>query len=339
MRLGPQRLNAVIILHKIFLSGCYLFDFWCRGQSYSSNSILSNIYNSSTDCSILGVVLWVILWRIGLTNLMWTGVFFRVLGAVSSETWPAVWIMIETNLISFLPLLGSKSSIKKNCLLYFIVQSVGSLALLLGGLLYDWRVIFGVGLLFGLLLKARLAPFHFWGGAIICKITIVLGFTFLTWQKLIPLFMILIRTNNGYVNVIILVNVFIGALRRLGTKDLLHVLFFSGLLHSGWTISPSIVGASIYFLLYCLISAPIFNSPNTTNLSILILNIAGIPPMTGFFIKLEVLQIVRYGLGVALILSSLFMLYTYARTFLNKTPIGKFNLITLFICSIGPMII
>lgn len=242
--------------------------------------------------------------------------------------------------MSFLPLLGKRGRIKKNCLLYFIVQSVGSLSLLLGGLLYDWRVIFGIAVLFGLLLKARLAPLHFWGGAIINKITIVLGFTFLTWQKLIPIFLILIRTNKNYVSVIILLNVFVGSLRRLGTKCLLNVLFFSSLLHRGWAISPPLVGTVIYFLLYCLITAPIFTSPNSTNLSILILNIAGIPPMTGFFMKLEVLQIVGFGYGSILIISSLFMLFTYARTFLNsQLYTGDFNWFTVLICIFIPLLI
>lgn len=63
--------------------------------------------------------------------------------------------MFEVNLISFVPLISGSYRLKKIVLLYFFVQRIGSLLVLSCGVV-------GLGYAYaGLLLKARIAPFHF----------------------------------------------------------------------------------------------------------------------------------------------------------------------------------
>ena len=66
---------------------------------------------------------------------------------------------LELNLLGFVPLAMLRTENKKPAIYYFVVQRVGSLLLLFGGMSV------GVALslcLFGLLLKMGLAPTHFW---------------------------------------------------------------------------------------------------------------------------------------------------------------------------------
>ena len=78
---------------------------------------------------------------------------------IRSTAWPVAWMGLELNLLGFVPLAMIRTENKKPAIYYFVVQSVGSLLLLFGGMSV------GVALslcLFGLLLKMGLAPMHFW---------------------------------------------------------------------------------------------------------------------------------------------------------------------------------
>ena len=85
-------------------------------------------------------------------------------------------MIMEVNLISFLPLILNTGLNKKNSILYFLMQSVGSLMMLRGGIIE----IMAICVLGGILLKASIAPFHFWGPVIIQNITKFNTFIFLT---------------------------------------------------------------------------------------------------------------------------------------------------------------
>ena len=78
---------------------------------------------------------------------------------VGANAWPVAWMGLELNLLGFIPFAIIRTENKKPAIYYFVVQSVGSLLLLFGGMSV------GIALslcLFGLLLKMGLAPLHFW---------------------------------------------------------------------------------------------------------------------------------------------------------------------------------
>ena len=85
-------------------------------------------------------------------------------------------MIIELNLISFLPLIVSDRVNKKNAILYFVIQSVGSLIILSGGIV-EVMIYCVAG---GLLLKGGLAPFHFWGPILIVNLSKINALIFLT---------------------------------------------------------------------------------------------------------------------------------------------------------------
>ena len=267
---------------------------------------------------------------------MWTGVLFGTIGALSRETWPTVWILIEVNLISFLPLIHSKWNCKKVRLLYFIMQGVGSLSILARGLMFDRRTLLMKWIIFGLLLKSALSPFHFWGVVIASRLTNLLNYLFLTWQKITPLFLIPVVATKFDLISILLINIMIGTICRIGSKALGLILFYSGLSHVSWVLSAPALSGYSYFLLYSIILAPIFliKSPD---LPYLIFNLAGLPPMSGFYLKLTVLHLVRYSLGIFLLLLSSALLYAYLRVFLVTIPKGMVSPLTLCTCRLGAL--
>ena len=112
-----------------------------------------------------------------------------------------------------------------------------------------------------------------------------------------------------------------------GSKRLFVVLFYSSMLHVGWVFASYSVQ---YFLLYCVVTAPVLLGKNV---SILMLNLAGLPPLTGFMIKLSVLQLIPRGLCILALFLSLVILYSYLRIFVR----GEKNLeaTTAIACRLG----
>ena len=79
--------------------------------------------------------------------------------AIGAAAWPLAWLGLELNLLGFVPLVMLPISKKKAAISYFVVQSVGSLLLLYGGLSPVRALMISAAL--GLLLKIGLAPLHF----------------------------------------------------------------------------------------------------------------------------------------------------------------------------------
>lgn len=250
-----------------------------------------------------------------LDGSMWTGVLLGTLGAISTDRWLIAWMCFEINLFSFVLF------INKDMMLYFIVQSVGSMIIISG-------IFYHILSSLGLLLKMSLVPFHFWGARIIDRIGNATALLFLTWQKIAPLF-ILLKRSSFYLLTYLIVNA-VWSICSTGARCLKVLLFFSGLLHSSWMITGK--NTALYFILYCISLAPllILNISNA-NVSLLIFNMAGIPPLTGFFIKFYVLQLVRFWLSIILITFSFFTVYAYLRVFLKriKGPLRYACLVTL----------
>ena len=269
--------------------------------------------------------------------IMWTGVLLGVVGAVSASAWPRIWMRMEINLISFITLIAAKWNRKKIAILYFIMQRVGSLIILAGGVRVDCASYLRKWVLGGLLLKASLAPFHFWGVALIPCLRNRHNITFQTWQKIVPIFLILVTTTKSTLILIILLNVIVASVCRIGRKDVFILLFFSGLMHTGWLFSRPQNLIGIYFLIYCLICAPVFIiDPRSIRLPYLMLNIGGLPPITGFLLKLIVIQRIRFGLRRILLILSLVILFAYLRVFLiAPASKGDLRAITVVVCSFG----
>lgn len=267
---------------------------------------------------------------------MWTGLLFGTLGRISTERWPTVWIIIEVNLISFIPFITYKWTGKKIGIIYFLVQRIGSLIILSGGFIIENISSFAIWITLALLLKNSLAPLHFWGAPLVSKLSNITAFLFQTWQKIAPIFLILITTAKFILWIILIMNLLVACLCRIGSKSIYVLLFFSGIIHIRWLISAPMGVASGYFILYVMSSSLLYFPISTINQTLLILNMAGLPPLTGFCMKLVVLQQVSLRAAIVLFLSSSPFLYAYVRLFIIA-PInnGKPAIKTVIVCRIG----
>ena len=139
---------------------------------------------------------------------------------------------LELNLLGFVPLAMLRTENKKPAIYYFIVQSVGSLLLLFGGM--SVGVALGLGL-FGLLLKMGLAPMHFWVPPVAGRLSRTSFGLLLTWQKVAPLSLLVFITL--YLYPLIVINVMTGSLMILASSALQPLLVFRGLVQLGWVLA------------------------------------------------------------------------------------------------------
>jgi len=84
--------------------------------------------------------------------------------AVGRSRVPVAWIGLELNLLGFVPAYLNKIPQKSSAMIYFVVQSVGSLCLLFG-CLASVGIRGGLAVL-GIVLKLGVAPLHFWMPAV-----------------------------------------------------------------------------------------------------------------------------------------------------------------------------
>lgn len=267
-----------------------------------------------------------------LIECMWTGVFLGTIGSIRATQWPCIWIIMEVNLISFLPFVINKT--KKTLILYFMAQSVGSLALLAGRVLWDCNTSTAVWVYVGLILKISMAPLHFWGPSLVLSLDNPSAFTFYTWQKIAPLFLLFQSVRGLCLSGLVLLNVGVAAYCIIGRKNLSILLFFSGIRHISWVVASLPRAGLVYFILYCISLGPILLQ-KAPNLSLLLMNLAGLPPLTGFFLKVSVLQGLQIRLGIFLLFFSLILLASYLRIFLYSTKSSRLTWSTIVICSLG----
>jgi len=219
----------------------------------------------------------------------------------------------------------------KIALLYFITQSVGSLLILSGGIVLSSYLKW---VLLGLLLKGRFAPFHFWGLIVLPHISHFCKLVFLTWQKVAPVFVIFVTVSKVYLSAVVFLNVIVSTLCSVGSKSLFFLIFFSGIMQMGWIFSAPASLGFVYLVYYFMMVFPVF-VVDGSNLPLLFFNLAGLPPFTGFLLKLEILTRVRCSIGLFLLIFSLLILYSYLRIFLFANTKGKLHWMTVAVLLIG----
>lgn len=268
---------------------------------------------------------------VDLNEYMWTGLVLGTAGAIRREVWPIIWIIMEVNMISFLWLLTINKRLKKSSLVYFIIQRVGSLSLLAGRIVAEISGVMHKLVVLGLVLKIGLAPLHNWAPTLVVKMRIWFSYIFLTWQKVAPLFLMMTTTPKSILVWLVVINSAVAALIRIGSKELRLVLFYSGLIHFRWLSSGPYARSAIYFIFYRIVSIPVFLK---INIPLSIANIAGVPPITGFFMKLSIFPFLNLGVIIILLATTSLLLLAYFRVFLSY-PLSPLKFVTLLSCFLG----
>nr|ASL05693.1 NADH dehydrogenase subunit 2 [Xylotrechus magnicollis] len=281
---------------------------------------------------------------------------------ISSYSWFSMWMGLEINLLSMIPLMtNSKSSYpSESALKYFITQALASSVVLFAIIMFlnfnesapqDSSNLIMMILNSALLTKLGAAPFHSWFPEVMEGLDWTNCLILLTWQKIAPMIMIMYNMNMTiFFSSIIIFSSLISGILGLNQVSLRKIMAYSSINHIGWMIaamhSQSIW--MIYFIVYTLISINIIvifqqnkiyfikqlhnvlNQSKTLKMLFMMnfLSLGGIPPFLGFLPKwLTVNSLVNlefYMISFILIILTLVTLFFYLRiTFSTLTLLSS----------------
>nr|AXS66440.1 NADH dehydrogenase subunit 2 [Staphylinoidea sp. 10 KM-2017] len=267
--------------------------------------------------------------------------------SISSTSWFGMWLGLEINLLSIIPLMNSSKNSLSNeaSLKYFVIQAISSTIflmsiILLSNQLFSFNSII-IMLNSSLLTKMGAAPFHFWFPEVMEGISWFNSFLMLTWQKITPFILMMYNFNiNMFFCVIIIICMIISGFMGINQISLRKILVYSSINHLGWMIASlfySIYIWKFYFIIYFIITFNIIilfyymnifymkqlfmKMNNNFYLKLLFilnfLSLGGIPPFLGFLPKWLVIQNLNYLnmsiMSFLMIILTLFTLYFYMR--------------------------
>lgn len=202
-----------------------------------------------------------------------------------------------------------------------------------------------------LILKIGAFPLHYWLPSVIAGLQWMSCLILVTWQKVAPVFLMISFFEVRYIFWFALLIRLVGAGSRIvggaggiGQTQVRVLLAYSSIGHLGWIIFSIVfrrIAAKIYFFIYVLISVGIFLNLwildakniisvksfnqgfniNIVNILVLLISLAGLPPLLGFVSKIIVIiRCVNYNFIFILrflILGSLISLFYYLGLFFS----------------------
>nr|YP_009711992.1 NADH dehydrogenase subunit 2 [Epicauta impressicornis]QGA73696.1 NADH dehydrogenase subunit 2 [Epicauta impressicornis] len=272
--------------------------------------------------------------------------------AISSFSWLGMWMGLEINLLSIIPLMNSSKNMLSSeaSLKYFITQTLASLVLMLSITLMMIVNEFITPMVnsqltmllnSALLTKLGAAPFHFWFPEVIEGLNWFNCSILLTWQKIAP--MALLMNNHLMINfiiIIILMSLMVSTLMSLNQLSLRKIMAFSSINHIAWMMSAMISSFSIwmiYLMIYTFITLTITYTFNHMKINLInqiplmlnshkmfkfsmmanFMSLGGLPPFLGFLPKwLTINWMIIHNftlLALILIIATLIMLFVYIR--------------------------
>jgi len=254
---------------------------------------------------------------------MLSGIFIGSLLVLNTSRWPIAWLGLELNLISFVPAAINKEKRKKPAITYFIAQSCGSLIILLGGLIIDSSLLSKAIILLGIILKMGLMPLHYWVPLVANSLKNFFLYILLSWQKIAPLSIIwLYYIKNNFLPFF---NALAGAFIMLSMTVISLLIVFRGMIQISWIINLERSFLIYYISLYFLILGIVifYSKSGGINFRWALLNAGGLPPITGFIIKLKAIIRIKNWVASILIAARGVALTTYSRFLVNAKFFDK----------------
>nr|AIM45392.1 NADH dehydrogenase subunit 2 [Vireo hypochryseus]AIM45393.1 NADH dehydrogenase subunit 2 [Vireo hypochryseus] len=248
---------------------------------------------------------------------------------ISSNHWIMAWAGLEINTLSILPLISKSHHPRaiEAATKYFLVQAAASTLVLFSGMTNAWHTgqwditqlshpASCLILTAALSMKLGLVPFHFWFPEVLQGSPLITGLMLSTIMKLPPitlLFMTSHSLNPTLLTTMAILSVALGGWMGLNQTQIRKIMAFSSISHLGWMAIIIIYNPKLTllnFYLYALMTATVFltfNAINTLKLSTLmttwaktpslsmmlllvLMSLAGLPPLTGFLPKWLIIQ-------------------------------------------------
>nr|YP_009744752.1 NADH dehydrogenase subunit 2 [Phyllodiaptomus tunguidus]QIG86762.1 NADH dehydrogenase subunit 2 [Phyllodiaptomus tunguidus]UDF84402.1 NADH dehydrogenase subunit 2 [Phyllodiaptomus tunguidus]UDF84415.1 NADH dehydrogenase subunit 2 [Phyllodiaptomus tunguidus] len=264
-------------------------------------------------------------------------VLFSVTLALSAHSMFFFWISLEVNILAILPVLTSAQSPASNeiALKYFISQGIASIFFLCFSLLSLKISSLTLMAMVMILFKMGLPPLHSWMVSIFLASPLWVIFLISTVQKLIPLHILAVmQIPSSLLTGFVLLTLVLSLMTAKNMQSIRPMLILSTFGNSCWMAASTLLSKLwLWFLFfYSLFLASALKSLlsfNIQKLSSLLsesqfvkilcflnfLNLAGLPPFSGFLLKLTLLKtFLLYApltLMLLLISLSLIVLYVY----------------------------
>nr|ACD42819.1 NADH dehydrogenase subunit 2 [Callisaurus draconoides crinitus] len=282
--------------------------------------------------------------------------------AASSHHWLMAWIGLEMNTLAIIPMISKKHHPRATeaATKYFLTQAAASATLLFASTINAWQTgtwdiinmtnpTANILLTMSIAMKLGLAPTHFWLPEVLQGSTMKMALIIATWQKLAPMALILITSNNLSTTTLLtmgMISALLGGWAGLNQTQTRKIMAYSSIAHLGWmaaiiTIMPKIMVLNL--TLYLLMTTSMFytlillNTKNikdmatssTTSLAtsttamLVLLSLGGLPPLTGFMPKWLILEeLTTQNLtttATVMALSALLSLFFYLRLSYSTT--------------------
>lgn len=253
------------------------------------------------------------------TLLFFSSITVGTIVRVSRSNWLYLWIGIELNLLSFVPIIAHSHKLQETIgrIKYFIIQAVGRGLILTAGISsvnpvttanqYTISSIF----IIRMCLKLGTAPYHQWLPHVIARLPWITCLILATWQKISPLVMLIFVTPRNIIFIILILaalSALVGGAGGLNQSQIRGLIAYSSVGHIGWILATLTLSNKlrlIYFSAYVLITSRLIlvliktnsmisrisNSVMPTKIImffiivLILLSLGGLPPFMGFIPK------------------------------------------------------
>nr|QNH69215.1 NADH dehydrogenase subunit 2 [Sinorhodeus microlepis] len=274
----------------------------------------------------------------------------------ASSHWLLAWMGLEINTLAIIPLMAQHHHPRavEATTKYFLTQATAAAVILFAGTTNAWisgtwdmtdmsNPLASTMVIIALALKIGLAPMHFWMPEVLQGLDLTTGLIMSTWQKLAPLALIIQTAQNVsplLLTSLGLLSTLIGGWGGLNQTQLRKILAYSSIAHMGWMIivvqhAPQltllalftyiIMTSAAFLTLKAITSTKIStlamawskNTPLSITTVLVLLSLAGLPPLTGFMPKWLILEeLTKQDLptiATIMALAALLGLYFYLR--------------------------